>query len=162
MNVVLWSCAVITVIWILLEITMKKVSPKLAEQKDEISNGLADARQELNEAIAEYNKTQADAWAEVEHAMNLYNDKVQEAAQKAGEIAAEVENQLDLEDEEYLNSDRGCQFTSWAEAWRQAEEDLESAEVTQECIGGPPEELSEIDEDEQNTWDEVPGSPDEV
>src|SRR5215510_15034516 len=87
----------------------------------------------FEEAVDDFNATQAEAWNEVLAAEEAYNEAVTTANEWLGEVKEAIEEYVNERSEKWQESDRGQAYAAWLEAFsvELEESDLsEPAELT--------------------------------
>jgi hypothetical protein len=100
---------------------MKKLSAKDIKRRNEISSTLQNRAKDLETAIIEFNKSVETSWREVEHALADYNSEVEEAEKFREDIYTEQQEYFEEKSENWQQGERGEEYSSWMESWRDAQ-----------------------------------------
>ncbi len=108
---------------------MKKLNKKQADTKAEHVTELDQKRQDLENAIGEYNQTQKEAFEKVQAALDAYNNSVDQAREFVDDIKSEMQSYYDERSEKWQEGDAGSNYQSWIDAWENI--DLSEIEVSE-------------------------------
>jgi hypothetical protein len=116
---------------------MKKISKDLLNERDQIIANIRAKRAKLDAAIEAYNEAMAKAWAEVEDAIQHYNETLEPAREWAAGITGDIDTYMSERSDKWQESDKAGAYESW-------KSDIESAELEDVSIDQP----DQLDPDE--------------
>ena len=101
-----------------------KLTKQELNRRDELRDKLADARIDLDEAIAEQNRIIEDAYSAINAALDDYNEVVNEAYGFVEDIHAEREGEYDDKSERWQEGERGQAAYEWLDTLANERDEL--------------------------------------
>jgi hypothetical protein len=110
---------------------MKRLNKQQAAKHEELSAKLTSGKEELNEAIGQFN-TEVEALHEklLSEKVVALNETIQEANEFAQEIHSEQEDYESERSDKWREGDAGSNYQDWMSAWETEIEELELEEPT--------------------------------
>ena len=116
---------------------MDTLSQEQSTELDELRGAILSAQDDIENEVDEYNnRIQNLPVEEIKESIAAYNDAITAFNEFCGDLASQMEDHFDAQDEEWQLSDDGLDFQQWLSAWQ-----CEADELDEDTLGNVAEEL---------------------
>lgn len=95
-----------------------KLTKVEVEQRDQLVAALNTKYAALEDAVSEYNAKLAELREPLQHALDGYNEAVEQARGFAEDIASQIDNDIEDKSEKWQESERGEAAIAWRDEWQ--------------------------------------------